>query len=112
LESVAVAPPRSTTAATALYNLGNLQHEQGNTDGALVSLSKAIEIDNTQTDALYNMGVIYQEKGAFEKALNCYEQAATADPTFEEAQAAMDCMKEYMRRRKKKSDVITPAPKN
>jgi len=98
-KSVALAPG-SKTAACALYNKGNILYKQGNTGGAIESFSRAIQIDSTQADALFNMGVIYQERKVFDEALYWYEKAAMADPALQQAQAAMECVRGYLRKRK------------
>mmetsp|Transcript_33139 Transcript_33139/g.54805 ORF Transcript_33139/g.54805 Transcript_33139/m.54805 type:complete len:291 (-) Transcript_33139:483-1355(-) len=102
LECLAVAPERSKISATALYNLGNLQHKQGDIEGAINSFSRAVEIDNTLVDAFFNMGVLYQQNEAIEEAFNWYEKAAAADPTSGEARSAMDNIREHYPHMRKK----------
>ncbi|CAM9823622.1 unnamed protein product, partial [Heterosigma akashiwo] len=95
LEAVA-ASPTSKTAASAFFNIGNIQYMDGQPNEAIESFSKTVQLDPNNADALFNLGVLHQEQQNIAEAHDSYKKALTADAELEEARIAMNNIEEYM----------------
>jgi tetratricopeptide (TPR) repeat protein len=67
-------------SAVDYYLQGKLADDQRNWDQAVISYSKAIELDSNYTDAYIGLGGAYYEKGNYELELKNYLEAASRDP--------------------------------
>lgn len=59
----------------ALSNLGAVQIEGGKLSAAEVALSKAVEIDDTESYAYTNLGIVYSRQGKFDEAIEALHKA-------------------------------------
>ena len=57
----------------------------GNYDGAIVSFTKAIELDSNSVEAYSNRGAAYIDKGSFDAAILDFNKAIKLDPNLAEA---------------------------
>lgn len=67
---------------TMAYWQGNQRLQQGNYQGAVESLTQAIEKDPFNFGAMLNRGVAYQNLKQFDKALQDYSRAIDIVPSF------------------------------
>ncbi|MBU1169634.1 MAG: tetratricopeptide repeat protein [Proteobacteria bacterium] len=78
-------PEYYSTLAKAYNNLGLFYQEQGDSQKALDSYGKAIDIKPDFTLALNNIGLIYQNNKDDNRAVTCYKKAIAIDSSFYEA---------------------------
>jgi len=72
--------PRSWSAKTANYNLGNIYYNQGDVDNAIVYYKSYISVTGDDNSgirfmALTSLGYCYEDKKDFKSALTYFEQA-------------------------------------
>jgi tetratricopeptide (TPR) repeat protein len=71
---------KKARAAVHHYNLGIVQHENGQVDDAIASYRKAIELDPKLTEAYNNLGTILADKGQVDEAIACFRKAIELEP--------------------------------
>ncbi len=84
LEELEYVTSRSQAFPRAYLNIGRAQRDLGKNDDALVSLAKAIELDETLLEAHYFTGRIYLERNRLGPAITSLE-SATDDASKAEA---------------------------
>jgi len=70
----------------------NLQRENGDDSGAMVSLEHAILLNPRQFAAMYELGTILEDYGNKDGALKLYRKALELDPQLEGAQKHVDAL--------------------
>jgi len=69
-----------------LFELVNINIEEGNAAGAEAALSEAIAADPNNKQLYYTIGTIYSDLNKFEKAEEALNQALKIDPNYGDAQ--------------------------
>ena len=70
---------------TALHFLGVLHHQQGDSDAAIASIQRAIELNPAYADAHNNLGNIFRETNQLEAALHAYRRVVELVPGHADA---------------------------
>lgn len=76
-------------ALSAWNNLGNLLGERGDTEGAIVALERAAQLESDPRQAslsYFNLGVLHAKKGNKREKQRAYANAVRLNPTDAEAQ--------------------------
>jgi len=68
--------------AKKYFNSGNQSYKRGDSEGALDSYEKVLEVDDTFYQALYQIGVIQSKLGDKDAATVSYEKALAVNPQF------------------------------
>jgi predicted TPR repeat methyltransferase len=71
--------------ATAWHFLGVLQHQLGDSESAVASITRALDVDRRYVDAWNNLGNIYRETNQYAAALQAYERAVAIAPGHADA---------------------------
>lgn len=71
--------------ATFHNNQGIAQEQAGNPTEAILSFTKAIELNSSSAEAYYNRGWVHYEQDNLEKAIQDYSMAINLDATFAQA---------------------------
>lgn len=81
-EQILAADPNN---ASVWHFLGVLQHQTGDSDLGVASITHALELDPRYADACNNLGNIYRETNQYDAALGAYEQAIAIAPGHADA---------------------------
>ena len=81
-ERILAADPEN---ASAWHFLGVLQHQSGDSDTAIQSITRALELDPTYADAYNNLGNVLRETNLPDSALKAYEGAVAIAPGHADA---------------------------
>lgn len=83
-----IRPRNDTDVATSLGNIGNILHDKGDVDTAIVYGRQAVDLlihcapgDRRLAAALNNLGAMHQSKGDYIQARDYYKQALESMPT-------------------------------
>ena len=71
--------------ASVWHFLGVLQHQSGNTELGIASITRALNLDPRYADACNNLGNIYRETNQYDAALVAYERAVAILPGHADA---------------------------
>ncbi len=82
LEKVVAGDPNNPNA---WLELGNLYFDSGNSQGAIRSYLKYLELDPDNPNVLTDLGVMYRRNGQPQEALASFEKAMTADPSHQQS---------------------------
>jgi predicted TPR repeat methyltransferase len=77
---------------TALHFLGVLHHQRGDSDAAIASILRAIELDPAYADAHNNLGNIFRETNQLEAALRTYQRVVELVPGHADAWSNLGVM--------------------
>jgi tetratricopeptide (TPR) repeat protein len=102
-------PSEEPTGAEGFYYRGVMRSNQGELDGALADLNRALETDSASPRFLYARASVYALQGRAELAAADLRRAVQADPTVR-FQAAGDPDFESIRDEATFIDVIEPSP--
>lgn len=80
----------------AFFNLGNAQREMGQTEQALASYQRAIQLNPKDADAYNNMGNVLRELGQLDKAIQAYETALQLNPKLYHAKVHLVHQKQHI----------------
>jgi len=75
-----VHPVLSNGTAEKVLNEGIKYGKQGNSDKAILSFTKAIELNPNYAYAYFNRGIVYGEKGELNRSISDYTKAIELDP--------------------------------
>lgn len=81
-EQILAADPRN---ASVWHFLGVLQHQGGNSDLGVASVTRALDLDPRYADAWNNLGNILRETNQYDAALQAYERAVEIAPRHADA---------------------------
>jgi predicted TPR repeat methyltransferase len=81
-EQILAAEPAN---ASVWHFLGVLQHQTGNSDLGVASITHALALDPRYADACNNLGNIYRETNQYDAALRAYERAVEVAPRHADA---------------------------
>jgi tetratricopeptide (TPR) repeat protein len=91
------------TATTAIknvaknyFNSGNQSYKRGDLEGALLSYSNVLDVDETFYQAHYQVGVIQSKMGDKDAAVQSYEKALEVNPQFYKGFFALGLAKSAM----------------
>ena len=91
------------TATTAIknvaknyFNSGNQSYKRGDLEGALLSYSNVLDVDETFYQAHYQVGVIQSKMGDKDAAVESYEKALEVNPQFYKGFFALGLAKSSM----------------
>lgn len=76
--------------------LGAAYNQKGNRLQAINAFEKAVELEETPKN-LYNLGLIYEQCERLQEAIWQYDNAIKLDPSYTQAQQAIDRIKEAYR---------------
>jgi predicted TPR repeat methyltransferase len=71
--------------ASVWHFLGVLQHQSGNSELGVASITRALDLDPRYADACNNLGNIYRETDQYDAALGAYERAVAILPGHADA---------------------------
>lgn len=78
---------------SAWHFIGVLQHQTGNSDAGVASITRALELDPQYADAYNNLGNIYRETSQYDAALQAYERAVEIAPGHADAWSNIGVMR-------------------
>ena len=81
-ERILAADPRN---ASVWHFLGVLQHQSGNSNLGIASITRALDLDPHYADACNNLGNVYRETNQYDAALRAYERAVAIAPGHADA---------------------------
>lgn len=73
----------------AIYMLGTLNEELGNSKAAIIYLEQAASLSPQSADILYNLGLAYEFSGNFIKAKTTYQKALALNPSASDITTAL-----------------------